>query len=54
MGEGLKSDQFLNAQIFKDLKSRHLEKGQTIPLVKVHLFLKFNFLANRIDNLPSN
>jgi hypothetical protein len=51
---GSKPISFQKAQIFKHFKSRHLEKGQAIPLEKVPLFLDLNSLANGIDNPPSN
>jgi hypothetical protein len=43
---GSKTDQFSKSSNFQTFKSRLLEK--------VPLFLDLNFLANEIDNLPSN
>jgi hypothetical protein len=53
-GGGSKPISFQKAQIFKIFKSRHLEKGQAIPLEKSPTFLDLNSLANGIDNPPSN
>jgi hypothetical protein len=41
-------------QILELFKPHHLAKGQTIPLEKITLFLNLNFLANGMDDPPSN